>query len=304
MGDKLKDKVAIITGSGQGIGRAVAIAMAMEGARIVTNNRKPGTPGGDAETTAREIRENGGQAVPCFADVANFEEARRLVQTAVDSFGKVDILVNNAGTATANMVWEMTEEQWDQVVNSSLKGSFNCMRHATGLMVKQRWGRVINTSSIAWLGTAGRCSYNAAKAGVVGLTRGVAREVGAYGVTCNAYTPSAASRITRSAEAIAVYKKRYEMGVWNKEMYEWAMNPPSPETVAPLLIYLCTDEAADINGQVFSASGNLISMYSEPEKKRTIGKEEGLWTVDELIKLVPKVLLEGYKNPAPPHPVS
>jgi len=299
MSGRLKDKVAIVTGSGQGIGRAVAVAMAREGARVVTNNRKPGTPGGDAETTASEIRDMGGQAVPFFGDISDFEEARKLIQTAVDNLGRVDILANNAGVGAANMVWDMTEEEWDEVINVSLKGSFNCMRHASGLMVQQKWGRIINTTSIAWLGTAGRCSYNAAKSGIVGLTRGVAREVGGYGVTCNAYVPWAATRLSASPEAKAIYKKRYEMGVWTREQYEAAMNMSGPETVAPLLVYLCTDEAADINGQVFDVSGNSVAIYSEPVKKKSILKEEGLWTIEELIELVPEVLLEGYKNPAP-----
>jgi len=299
MSGRLKDKVAIVTGSGQGIGRAVAVAMAREGARVVTNNRKPGTPGGDAETTASEIRDMGGQAVPFFGDISDFEEARKLIQTAVDNLGRVDILANNAGVGAANMVWDMTEEEWDEVINVSLKGSFNCMRHASGLMVQQKWGRIINTTSIAWLGTAGRCSYNAAKSGIVGLTRGVAREVGGYGVTCNAYVPWAATRLSASPEAKAIYKKRYEMGVWTREQYEAAMNMSGPETVAPLLVYLCTDEAADINGQVFDVSGNSVAIYSEPVKKKSILKEEGLWTIEELIELVPGVLLEGYKNPAP-----
>jgi len=166
-------------------------------------------------------------------------------------------------------------------------------------MVQQKWGRMINTTSIAWLGTAGRSNYNAAKAGVVGLTRGVAREVGGYGVTCNAYAPWAATRMTANLEAKALYKKRYEMGVWTREQYEAAMNMPEPEIVAPLLVYLCTDEAADINGQVFDVFENSIAIYSEPAKEKAIHKEKGLWTIEELIELVPEVLLEEYKNPAP-----
>jgi NAD(P)-dependent dehydrogenase (short-subunit alcohol dehydrogenase family) len=300
MGDRLKDRVAIVTGSGQGIGRAIAVALAEEGAKIVTNNRRPDTPGGDAETTAKQITDMGGQAVPFFGSVSDFELAGKLIQAAVDKFGRLDILVNNAGTDRPHMVWNMTEEEWDICVDSFLKGTFNCTRFACGVMREQKWGRIINTTSTAWLGTVGHCNYGAAKAGIVGLTRAVAREMGRYGVTCNAYAPTAATRFTVSEEIVAGFKKRYEAGLVTKERYEELTNPPSPETVTPFIVYLCTDEAADINGQMFDVTGGNIAIYSEPVKKKTISKEEGLWTVEELVELVPKVLLEGYSNPSPP----
>ena len=302
MGDRLKGRVALVTGSGQGIGKAIAVGLAKEGAKVVTNNRKPGTPGGDAETVAKEIRDFGGQAVPFFGSVSDFNEAQRFVQTALDNFGRVDILVNNAGADAPKMVWNMTEEDWDRCVDSFLKGSFNCIRHVTSLMREQKWGRIINTTSTAWLGTVGHCNYGAAKAGIVGLTRAVAREIGRYGVTCNAYAPTAATRFTLSEDIVAGFKKRFEAGLMTKERFEELTNPPSPETVAPFIVYLCTDEAANINGQVFDVTGGNIAIYSEPVKKKTIAKKKGLWTVEELIELVPKVLLEGYTNPAPPQP--
>jgi len=302
MGDRLKGRVAIVTGSGQGIGRAIAVAMAKEGARVVTNNRRPGTSGGDAETIAKEIIALGGQAVPFFGSVSEFAVAEKLIQTAVDNFGRVDIVVNNAGADAPRMVWNMTEEDWDRCVDSFLKGSFNCTRFACGLMREQRWGRIINTTSTAWLGTVGHCNYGAAKAGLVGLTRAVAREMGRYGVTCNAYAPTAATRFTLSEEIVAGFRKRFEAGLMTKERFEELTNPPAPETVAPFIVYLCTDAAADINGQVFDVTGGNIAIYSEPVKKKSIVKKKGLWTVEELIELVPKVLLEGYKNPAPPQP--
>ncbi len=302
MGDRLKGKVAIVTGSGQGIGRAIALALAEEGARVMTNNRRPGTSGGDAETTAKEIIDLGGQAIPFFGSVSDFDVAQKLMQTVVDNFGRVDIVVNNAGADVPKMVWNMTEEEWDRCVDSYLKGSFNCIRHAAGFMREQRWGRIVNTTSTAWLGTVGHCNYGAAKAGIVGLTRAVARELGRYGVTCNAYAPTAATRFTLSEDVVAGFRKRYEAGLMTKERFDELTNPPSPETVTPLIIYLCTDEAADINGQVFDVTGGNIAIYSEPVKKKSILKEEGLWTVDELIEFVPKELLEGYRNPAPAEP--
>jgi NAD(P)-dependent dehydrogenase (short-subunit alcohol dehydrogenase family) len=302
MGVRLRDKVAIVTGSGQGIGKAIAVAMAKEGAKVVTNNRRSGTSGGDAETVAKEIADLGGQAIPFFGSVSDFDIAQKIVQTAVDNFGRIDIVVNNAGADAPKMVWNMTEEEWDRCADSFLKGSFNCIRHATGFMREQRWGRIINTTSTAWLGAVGHCNYGAAKAGIVGLTRNVAREVGRYGITCNAYAPTAGTRFTLAEGVVAGFRKRYEAGLMTKERFEELTNPPSPETVTPFIIYLCTDEAADINGQVFDVTGGNIAIYSEPVKAQSILKEEGLWTVEELIELVPKVLLEGYKNPAPPSP--
>jgi 3-oxoacyl-[acyl-carrier protein] reductase len=300
MGQRLKDRVAIVTGSSQGIGKAIAVALAREGARVVTNNRRPGAEGGDAETVAREIKDMGGEAVPFYGSVSEFDVAEKIVKTAVDSFGRIDIVVNNAGADAPRMVWNMSEEEWDRSVDSFLKGSFNCIRFASGPMREQKWGRIINTTSTAWLGTVGHCNYGAAKAGLVGLTRAVARELGRYGVTCNAYAPTAATRFTLSDDIVAGFKKRYEAGLMTKERFEELTNPPKPETVGPFIVYLCTEEAADINGQVFDVTGGDIAIYSEPVKKQTITKKQGLWTVEELIEQVPKVLLEGYKNPAPP----
>ena len=300
MGDRLKDKVAIITGSGQGIGGAIAMAMAEEGAKIVTNNRRPGTEGGDAETMANQINESGGQAVPFFGSVSDFSVAETLIKTAMYTFGRVDILVNNAGADMPHMVWNMTEEEWDISVDSYLKGSFNCIRFAAAVMREQKWGRIINTTSTAWLGTVGHCNYGAAKAGLVGLTRAIARELTRYNVTCNAYAPTAGTRFTLSEEIVAGFTKRYESGLMTKERYEELTNPPGPETVTPFLVYLCTDKAADINGQVFDVTGGNIALYSEPVKLNSIEKKEGMWTLEELEELVPKELLKGYKNPAPP----
>jgi 3-oxoacyl-[acyl-carrier protein] reductase len=299
MGQRLKDRVAIVTGSSQGIGRAIALALAKEGAKLVTNNRRPGAQGGDAETVAKEIKDMGGEAVPFYGSVSEFEVAEKIVKTAVDSFGRIDIVVNNAGADAPRMVWNMSEEEWDRCVDSFLRGSFNCTRFAAGPMREQKWGRIINTTSTAWLGTVGHCNYGAAKAGLVGLTRAVAREVGRYGVTCNAYAPTAATRFTLSDEIVAGFKKRYEAGLMTKERFEELTNPPKPETVGPFIVYLCTEEAADINGQVFDVTGGDIAIYSEPVKKQTITKKQGLWAVEELIEQVPR-LLEGYKNPAPP----
>lgn len=240
----------------------------------------------------------GGEATAFFGSISDFEVAEKMIQTTVDTYGRLDILVNNAGADKPHMVWNMTEDEWDLCLDSFLKGSFNCTRFACGVMREQKWGRIVNTTSTAWLGTVGHCNYGAAKAGLVGLTRAIAREMGRYGVTCNAYAPTAATRFTINEEIVAGFTKRYEAGLMTKERYEELTKPPGPETVAPFLVYLCTDEAADINGQVFDVTGSNIAIYTEPVKAKAIDKE-GIWTIEELIEQVPGILPKDYKNPAP-----
>ena len=300
---QLKGKVAVVTGSGQGIGKALAVALALEGAKVVTNNRKPGTEGGDAQTTAEEIKKAGGEAVPFFGDAGNFAEAEKLIKTAVDNFAGVDILVNNAGADAPRMIWNMSEGEWDRCVNSYLKSAFNCTRHATRLMREKKWGRIINITSDAWLGTVGHANYGAAKGGIVSFTRSVAREVGRYAITCNAISPEAATRFTLAPDVVAGFKKRHEAGLITKERLEELLNVPPPECLGPFLVFLCTDAARDINGQVFRVAGGELAIYSEPVKAKVLYKDyltHGLWTVEELQKLVVKTLLVGYINPAPP----
>lgn len=293
MADRLRDRVAVVTGSGQGIGRAIAIALAGEGAKVVTNNRWPGTAGGDAGTTAREIIDFGGQAIPFFGDISAFNIAEKLIQAAVENFGRLDILVNNAGAVAPVAVWDMSEEDWDKVVDSHLKGSFNCTRHASALMIRQKWGRILNATSVFRQGVQGFCSYSAAKAGIVGLTRAVAMEVAEYGITCNAYSPIAATRLNLSPDAAVRRKKMYEEGLMDRKVYNELASASSPEVIAPLLVYLCTDEAAGVNGQVFHIAGGDIALCSKEAERNAIHKETGLWTVDELIELVPKVVLKS-----------
>lgn len=326
MGDILKGKVALVTGSGQGIGRAIALGMAKEGARVVTNNRRPGSTGfaimddallnslsnekrdwllklakestGDAETTAKAIKDCGGEAVPFFGDVTNFEVAGKLIQTAIDSFGRIDILVNVAGTFGFSAVYEMSEETWDHVTLVKPKSCFNCIRHAAPFMIKQKWGRILNCTSRAFTGDIIKhANYCAANAGVVGLTYAVAKELYEYGITCNAFSPYARTRA--SFELIA-----YDMAVdKSKKPFLYGRAPlpleatPEADDLVPFLIYLATDIAAEISGTVFSVGGSNIGIYSEPEIERSMVKYGGPWTVEEIIKQVPRALLQGYRSP-------
>lgn len=302
MANILNKRVAVITGSGQGIGRAIAIAMAREGARVITNSRSPGTPGGDAATTAREIDDLGGQARAVFCDVSKYEQAQHLVQNAVSHFGRIDILVNNAIVYVNLPIWEMTEGDWDKCLDTGLKGVFNCTRHASTFMKDQEWGRIVSVTSVSALGSYAFSAYGAAKAGIVGLTRCLATDLGKYGVTCNAFAPSASTRW--SARSLAMeerWRERYEAGSMTREQYLAKINvaSPSPETVPPLVVYLCSEQAADINGQVFRINGGRIAVFSEPAERNPIEKKDSIWSVEELSSLVPGVVLKGYKNRNP-----
>jgi 3-oxoacyl-[acyl-carrier protein] reductase len=288
MGDWLRDRVFIITGAGRGIGKEISLAMAQEGAKLVTNDCDPGL----AETVAKQITDLGGQAAWFYGDISAFEAARKLIQTAVDNFGRLDVLVNNAGVAAHNLIWDMTEDDWDYVISVNLKGTFNCIRHASRIMKEQRWGRIINTTSFARLGVPEACGYCAAKAGIVGLTKAVALEMRSYGVTCNAYGPGAATRLTSNEELMASFHRWFRSGALPKELYNKLLNPPPPEKIPPFIIYLCTDEAAGITGEVFNVEGQEILMFTEEVRNSIVKKEEALWTVEELVAKVPKVLLK------------
>lgn len=299
---ELKGKIAAVTGSGQGLGKAIALAFAAEGAKVVTNSRRPGTAGGDAATTAEEINKAGGESIPVFADVSDFKDSEKLIGAAVDKFGGIDILVNNAGADAPKMIWNMGEGEWDTCIDSLLKGTFSCSKFACAIMRNQKWGRIINTTSTAWLGTVGHVNYGAAKAGVVGLTRAIAREMGRYGVTCNAFTPFAATRMTYNEAVKSGLKKRFESGLITKVQYEEAINMPPSEGVVPMIVYLASEKASDINGQVFHVEAGKIGYYSEPSLIRTIYKDykdQGLFSKEELERLIPQILSGIYRNPAP-----
>ncbi len=333
MGDLLKGRVAVVTGSGQGIGRAIAIGLAEEGAKIVTNNRRPGSTGnailsdaqvasldkekrewferetaaisGDAETTARTIRETGGEAVPFFGDILKFDVAEKLIQSAIDAFGKIDILVNVAGSFGFSPIEKMPEELWDKVILVKTRGYFNCIRHALPHMINQKWGRIINCTSKAFNGDVIKHSgYCVANAGVVGLTKSVAIEMRGHGITCNAFSPWARTRASYELDTYAQVVDEADNPFIIKRQkavlpVDMLKITPDPEYAAPFVCYLATDAAAGISGSVFSVGGNGIGLYSDPEIERNVTKfGEGPWTLDELIQQVPRGLLAGYQSPA------
>ncbi len=303
----LEGKVAAITGAGRGIGRAVALLMAEEGARVVVNDPGVGPDGvgfdqGPADQVVAEIAALGGEAVASYDSVATMEGGENIVQAALDSFGRLDILVNNAGILRDRMIFNMTEEEWDAVIAVHLKGHFTCTKPASVVMRQQRFGRIINFSSESGLhGNAGQANYGAAKAAIVGFTRVVARDLGRYGVTCNAIAPRAWTRLTAT---IPTAQQAPAAGAGGARRPQADAPRPdqlqqmAPEYVAPMVCYLASDDAWNINGQVFWVYAGMVALLHHPLPWRTIHKP-GVWELDELSEMVPR-LLEGTRNPAPP----
>ena len=307
----LKDKVAVVTGSGQGLGKAIAIALAEAGAKVVVNNRSPESKGGTAEETAKIIKEAGGEAIPVYGNVAQMDVCEKLIKTAINSWGTIDILVNNAGLNRDRMVWNMSEEEWDVVVDVVLKGTFGCTRFAAAHMRERRKGRIINITSQAGIdGNGGQPNYSAAKAGIVGFTKSCALALGRYGITANALSPQADTRMWRGVTPERAREMGVVRGLVTKE--EVATIPDeevytrifgASEDVAPIVIYLASDQAPNINGQVFFAGGGRISLYASPSQIKTIYKK-GRWTFEELVSVMPASLAAGVVNPAPLEPPS
>lgn len=316
MTKKLEGKVAIVTGSGQGVGRGIAIVLAREGAKVITNNRKPYSNNdtavgpnlnetekqhllslrGDAEGAANEIIAAGGEAIPFYGSVADYDTAGEMIQKAIDTYGRIDILVNNAAGLGSGMLTDTSEKDWDYQTVPKLKGAFNCMKHATPYMIKQKFGRVINVASDAWIGMNGLSAYSAANAGLVGLTKATAKELYKVGVTVNAICPQAASP-GHFVEFTGMVKKLTSLGVKiDEERMKKVEDDHGPaEHMAPFVAYLATEEAAYISGSIFSitASGR-VTLYSEPVPTQTIKKDDSPWTIDELINVVPEKLLKDY----------
>ena len=303
MPNLLKDKVAIVTGSGRGVGRGVAHQMAAEGAKVVVvdpgvNIDGSGFDQSIAEQVVSEIREAGGEAVACTESVVSMEGGENIIQTAIDQYGKLDIVVTCAGILRDRMIFNMSEQEWDDVIAVHLKGTFTIVKHACILFRQQRSGRVITFSSTSGLyGNSGQANYGAAKDGIAGFTRVVARDMGRYGVTANAIAPSAQTRMIVSVpdEARDLRAARGMTGGNAGGLRG------EPDDVAPFTAWLASDESAQVNGHVFYVTAGLVSLLNEPEPIRTMHKD-GRWTVEEIIKVFPATLGVELHNPAPAPP--
>ena len=304
--EKLKDKVAVVTGAARGIGRGIALTMASEGARVVVNDFGGAGDGTGVSTTpaeevVNEIKKAGGDAVANFASVADVEGAESIIKTAIDSFGKIDILVNNAGIVRDRMIWNMTDEEWEAVIKTHLYGHFYCTRAAVMWMRtaakegKLKNGRIINFTSHSGIeGNAGQPNYSAAKMGIVGFTYSCAMALGGYGITSNAIAPRASTRLTdimpedRMRELVITRGMAApdEAQKMTTDEIKRAFLGGGPGAIAPLACWLASDESQHVNGQVFVMTEGKVGIFSHMYEDKVAFKD-GMFTVDELWKVMP-----------------
>jgi NAD(P)-dependent dehydrogenase (short-subunit alcohol dehydrogenase family) len=281
----LKGKVAVVTGAARGVGREIAMLMARQGARVVVNDyggsevgtgsdRKP------ADEVVDEIRRAGGEAVPNYESVASMAGGQAIIKTAMDAFGRVDIVVNNAGILRDRMIFNMSEEEWDAVINTHLKGTFAVTRAAAPIMREQKWGRFINmTSTSGLIGNVGQANYAAAKLGIFGLTKVTALDMARYNVTANCISPFAWTRMIGTIPTeTETQKSRVEK-----------IKKLSPAHIAPVAAFLASDAAKDVTGQVFGVRGKEIMLFSHERPIMRVHLDEG-WTAERLAEMFPGTL--------------
>ncbi|EIF2806998.1 3-oxoacyl-[acyl-carrier-protein] reductase [Clostridium perfringens] len=244
----LKDKVAIVTGGTRGIGRAIALKLADHGANIVINYRNSDK---EAEELKAILEGKGVKVLTVKCDISNFEDSKNLMDKCKEVFGKIDILVNNVGITKDTLIMRMKEEDFDNVIDVNLKGTFNCAKHASAIMLKQRFGKIINMTSVVGIaGNAGQVNYAASKAGVIGLTKSLAKELGSRGITVNAVAPGFINT-DMTASLSEKVKEEASKNIPLKRLGD-------PEDVANLVGFLASDAANYITGQVINVDGGMV----------------------------------------------
>ena len=244
----LKDKEAVITGGSRGIGKAIALKFAELGSNVAINYRKESE---ELNTFIEELREKGCKVIGIKGDVSSFEDTKNMIDEVVKEFGRIDILVNNAGITKDTLLMRMKENDFDSVIDVNLKGAFNCIKHVTPIMMKQRIGSIINISSVVGItGNAGQVNYAASKAGLIGMTKSVAKELGARNITVNAIAPGFIK--TDMTEVLSdKVKDSIKSNIPLRRMGDW-------EDVANLAAFLASDKASYITGQVLNVDGGMV----------------------------------------------
>ena len=278
----LEGKVAVVTGSGRGIGRAYAEALADAGAAVVIND----VDGDVAQGTVDDITAKGGRAVAEVVPVGGSEAADRLVNRAVEAFGRIDIMCTNAGILRDKTLWKMTDDDFDAVVETHLRGTFTCARAAAIRMREQsEGGRIVVVSSIAGQrGNFGQTNYAAAKAGIAAFARTWAMELAKFNITVNAIVPNAITRMIASIPGMGPLVESAERGEQLPEMIRKGMGMGLPQDVAPLLVFLASDAAKDVTGQCIGLGGDKLSLWSHPQEIRMAYRDGG-WTADAIAEV-------------------
>jgi 3-oxoacyl-[acyl-carrier protein] reductase len=307
---RLQGKVAVVTGSGRGIGRSEAMALAREGAMVVVSDFGKDDQGNDlAALVTEEILAEGGKAIAVTENLMTAEGAQRTIEAAKNSFGGLDIIVNNAGLRGGNPIHKLTEEQWDTVLGSHLKASFLMIKYGVPLMRERGGGVIINTGSEAGLGMVFNSAYASAKEGLAGLTRCVAREQARFNIRCNIIRPRATAGNTGGGDWFA----KNLTGIWRPFVQSLGRywigerghagwdRPAPPDSIAAFVTWLCTPAAQNINGQDFFVGGDEVALLSPPQFVSTLYHEGG-WTVEMLDRMAPNMtagLVDSYRVPNP-----